>query len=142
MSEYEFRVLCKDDEACKRVRFSQEWGIPDKEVLKNEDRRNILGTPFYEKIVKGTPFDKDCSHTDIPMHYHYELASNDFKYSIETNCNDCGSLLTLVPFEYGDFFKNGKKDKKLVLAVDFENYEKWNSKFRKQVKKSNSVLVR
>lgn len=119
MPEFEFRFLCKDKEACKRVRFGNATGIYPKPL--NDDRRNILGTPFVDEPKNTGVYDPNCNH-EIPMRYHYEMASNP-EYSIELNCKNCESLLTMVPTtkRIGD---GPYKNRTLFALVDFVNYDR------------------
>lgn len=139
MQEVEFRVLCADEEACKRVRFYQETGVDSFKKVADK-RANILGTPFYENLTPSPKFDRkvrECNH-DVPMAYHYELMSNP-EYAIEANCTNCSTIVTLIPYKFKDVFKNNgvepntlelrELESRMGLAiVDFPNYDRYGKK--------------
>jgi len=134
----EFRVLCADDEACKRVRFGMETGLYVKPVKSLPDSgRNLLGTPYsnlLQNLRKSQVIKKfsECDHK-LPMDPYFE-ALKDKRQSLEVPCPSCETTLTIVSgnmmLEIRDSARTStaasatvKKEFPVLATVDFVHYD-------------------
>lgn len=150
MSKFEFRGLCSDDEACKRVRFGMETGLyvkPEKKIP--DSGTNLLGTPYSEltkHLRKNLVIKKfsECDH-ELPM-AHYLEARKEKEHSLQVPCPSCETPLTLVSgnmaLEVCNPSSNSstgssaiiKKKFPVVATVDFEHYDDYPKNKEQKIK--------
>ncbi len=118
MPQFQFNMLCKDKEACKRVRFMMQTGVTVKPLKYKLPKRSVS---VLGKYLKPLP----CKHK-IPLSVQDEL-KEDMEHSIEYQCEKCNRILTLIPFlsETNCVVNQAPyKLQKLFAIVDFPNYDK------------------
>ncbi|MDE1846315.1 MAG: hypothetical protein KGH53_03490 [Candidatus Micrarchaeota archaeon] len=135
LKTFEFRVICADEEACKRVRFGMETGLYVKPAKSVPDFGvNFLGTPYSNLInnLRKSQIVKkfnECKH-ELPMDHYFE-AIKDKKHSLEAPCPTCDTTLTIVSgkmvLEIRDASNTStgttKKEFPVLATVDFIHYD-------------------
>ncbi|MDE1856326.1 MAG: hypothetical protein KGH49_03790 [Candidatus Micrarchaeota archaeon] len=111
--KYEFRILCRDEEACKRVRFGMETGLV---FVATDDVVRIWTEGVPKKPTKNF---QECGH-EIPEEVLAKARRNT-PLSSEVGCGGCGTTMTIIPGK----FKPGHS---AVAVVDFEHYDDYPGK--------------
>ncbi|MDE1762539.1 MAG: hypothetical protein KGH78_05130 [Candidatus Micrarchaeota archaeon] len=104
---YEFHVLCRDDESCKRVRFGMESGIF---ISDPDTAKRIWNSGVPQRPTKNF---RECEH--IVSDEAYMQARRNRPLSSEVDCKGCGTTLTIIPAKSAGH--------NVMAIVDFEHYD-------------------